>query len=52
MAMGDDFSASVAEITAGRWLRSCRRLHLDPGLAAEIFVLEPDVSENDGAGPG
>lgn len=52
MAMGDDFSASVAEITGRKVVAFMSQVHLDPDLAAEIFVLEPDVSENDGAGPG
>ncbi len=52
MAMAGPFSASVAEITGRKVVAFMSQVHLDPDMAAEIFVLEPNVSESDGAAPG
>jgi uncharacterized protein YbcI len=49
MAMRDPFSAAVAEITGRKVAAFMSQVHFDPDLAVEVFVLEPDASE-DGAG--
>jgi uncharacterized protein YbcI len=45
MAMREEFSAAVEEITGRKVIAFMSQVHLDPDMAAEIFVLEP---ANDG----
>lgn len=49
MAMGPKFSEAVEEITGRNVTAFMSQVHLDPDLAAEIFVLSPGAE--DGAPP-
>ena len=49
MAMREPFSNAVEEITGRKVRAFMSQVHFDPDMAVEVFVLEPDASE-DGAG--
>jgi uncharacterized protein YbcI len=49
MAMRDPFTAAVEEITGKKVAAFMSQVHFDPDMAVEVFVLEPNASE-DGAG--
>lgn len=54
MAMAAQFSSGVEEITGRKVIAFMSQVHFDPDIAAEMFMLEPDVAEeqsSDGAGP-
>jgi uncharacterized protein YbcI len=48
MAMGPTFSEAVEEITGRKVIQFMSQVAFDPDMAAEIFVLQPQVT--DGAG--
>jgi uncharacterized protein YbcI len=45
MAMGPQFSKAVEEITGRTVIAFMSQVHLDPDLAAEIFVLSPQAED-------
>jgi uncharacterized protein YbcI len=45
MAMGPQFSKAVEEITGRTVIAFMSQVHLDPDLAAEIFVLSPEQED-------
>lgn len=49
MAMRETFTEAVEEITGRNVVAFMSQVHFDPDMAVEVFVLEPDASEN-GAG--
>lgn len=49
MAMRGPFSEAVEEITGRKVIAFMSQVHLDPDMAAEIFVLEPTGAESNGA---
>ena len=48
-AMSKTFAAAVEEITGRKVIAFMSQVHIDPDLAAEIFVLEPRDSDEAGA---
>jgi uncharacterized protein YbcI len=47
VAMGPEFSHAVTEITGRKVIAFMSQVHLDPGMAAEIFVLEANSAGTD-----
>ena len=47
MAMGPQFSQAVTEITGRKVIAFMSQVHLDPDMAAEIFVLEANSAGTD-----
>ena len=45
MAMRSPFSEAVEEITGSTVISFMSQVHLDPDLAAEIFILEPRAGD-------
>ena len=45
MAMRGPFSEAVEEITGRKVVAFMSQVHLDPDMAAEVFVLSPDGEE-------
>jgi uncharacterized protein YbcI len=45
MAMRERFSQAVEEITGRKVIAFMSQVHVDPDMAAEIFVLEPDSGD-------
>jgi uncharacterized protein YbcI len=45
MAMRPEFTAAVEEITGRTVIAFMSQVHLDPDLAAEIFVLSPEAED-------
>jgi uncharacterized protein YbcI len=48
-AMSKTFTAAVEDITGRKVIAFMSQVHIDPDLAAEIFVLEPRASDETGA---
>jgi uncharacterized protein YbcI len=46
MAMREDFSAAVEEITGRKVIQFMSQVAFDPDMAAEVFVLQPQGDEN------
>jgi uncharacterized protein YbcI len=47
MAMGPQFSEAITEITGRKVIAFMSQVHLDPDMAAEIFVLEGNSAGTD-----
>jgi uncharacterized protein YbcI len=47
MAMGPEFSEAITEITGRKVTAFMSQVHLDPDMAAEIFVLEANSAGTD-----
>ena len=47
MAMGPEFSEAITEITGRKVTAFMSQVHLDPDMAAEIFVLEANSTGSD-----
>jgi len=50
MAMREPFTAAVEEATGRKVIAFMSQVHFDPDMAAEIFVLEPEGKDLEGAG--